>query len=89
MLAAALEGAGFARVRVRAVPSPLRLPSAAECVRFERESFGALHQMLAGLDAAQREAAWDEVLAELSRFESAEGFVGPCEMLVAVATKEA
>ena len=89
VLAAALEGAGFARVRVRAVPSPLRLPSAAECVRFERESFGALHQMLAGLDAAQREAAWDEVLEELSRFESAEGFVGPCEMLVAVATKEA
>ena len=73
----------------RAVPSPLRLPSAAECVRFERESFGALHQMMAGLDPAQREAAWDEVLAELSRFETAGGFVGPCEMLVAVATKEA
>jgi len=89
VLAAALEGAGFARVQVRAVPSPLRLPSAAECVRFERESFGALHQMMAGLDPAQREAAWDEVLAELSRFETAGGFVGPCEMLVAVATKEA
>ena len=89
VLAAAFEGAGFARVRVRAVPSPLQLPSAAECVRFERESFGALHQMMAGLDPAQREAAWDEVLAELSRFETAGGFIGPCEMLVAVATKEA
>jgi ubiquinone/menaquinone biosynthesis C-methylase UbiE len=89
VLAAALERAGFARVRVQAVPSPLRLPSAAECVRFQRESFGALHQMLAGLAPQEREAAWDEVLTELSRFETAEGFVGPCELLVAVGVKEA
>ena len=89
VLAAALERGGFGRVRVQAVPSPLRLPSAAECVRFERESFGALHQMLAGLAPSEREAAWEEVLAELSRFEGSEGFVGPCEMLVAVAVKEA
>ena len=33
------------------------MASAAECVRFERESFGALHQMLAGLDPAGQEAA--------------------------------
>jgi hypothetical protein len=30
-------------------------------VRFERESFGALHQMLAGLPAEQRPAVWDEI----------------------------
>ena len=33
-------------------------PSSADCVRFERESFGALHQMLAKLDVAGRDAAW-------------------------------
>ena len=31
-----------------------KLRSAAECVRFEQESFGALHQMLASLDEAGR-----------------------------------
>jgi SAM-dependent methyltransferase len=89
VLAGALERAGFARVRVRAMAAPLHLASAAECVRFERESFGALHQMLAGLAPSEREAAWSEVLQELSRFETADGFVGPCEMLVATGVREA
>lgn len=89
VLAAALEAAGFRRVQVRAVPSPLHLPSAAECVRFERESFGALHQMMAGLNEAQRAEAWAEVQRELERFEvPGQGFTGPCEMLVGVGTRE-
>jgi hypothetical protein len=69
------------------VPAPLRLPSAAECVRFERESFGALHQMLAGLDRPAREEAWEEIERELGRFEGPDGFEGPCELVVAAATK--
>jgi SAM-dependent methyltransferase len=83
----ALARAGFRDVGVETVPSPVRLPSAAECVRFERESFGALHQMLSGLPEPQREAAWDEITAELSRYEGPDGFVGPCEMLVAAGTR--
>ena len=47
VLAAAYAAAGFEDAEVRAVDAPLRFPSAAECVRFERESFGALHAMLA------------------------------------------
>jgi hypothetical protein len=69
------------------VPAPLRLASAAECVRFERESFGALHQMLAGLDETGREAAWTEIAETLAQFEGSSGFEGPCEMLVAAGTK--
>jgi hypothetical protein len=69
------------------VPAPLRLASAAECVRFERESFGALHQMLAGLDERGREAAWTEIAETLAQFEGSSGFEGPCEMLVAAGTK--
>ncbi len=42
--------AGFRDVQSQAVPAPVRIKTAAECVRFEKESFGALHQMLAGLD---------------------------------------
>lgn len=78
----ALRAAGFQDVQVEHIPSPLRLPTAADCVRFERESFGALHQMLAGLAEPDRAAAWDEIGRELARFDGPDGFVGPCEMLV-------
>jgi SAM-dependent methyltransferase len=87
VLEAALTRAGFSDVSVDAVPAPLRLPSAAECVRFERESFGALHQMLAGVAVEERPAVWDQIAAGLGRFETPQGFVGPCELLVAGATK--
>jgi len=87
VLEAAFAKAGFRDIEVRLVPSPLCLPSAAECVRFERESFGALHQMLAGVPEAERPSVWSEIEAELRAFEGAEGFVGPCEMVVAVGIK--
>src|SRR5262249_41792634 len=48
-LASALEHAGFSEVQTRMVSAPLRMASARECARFEREAFGALHQMLAAL----------------------------------------
>ncbi len=85
-LAQALSAAGFVDVDVRTVAAPLVCPTASDCVRFERESFGALHQMLAGLDEPGRGAAWSEILRRLQDFETADGFVGPCEMLVAVGT---
>ena len=82
-----LADAGFRDIAVEAVESPVRMESAAECVRFERESFGALHQMLAGLSEADRAAAWDEIGTALAEFEGPDGFVGPCEMLVVSATR--
>lgn len=87
MLESALVRAGFADVTVQAVPAPVRLASAAECVRFERESFGALHQMLAGVPAEQRPAVWEEIETALTRFQTPSGFVGPCELLVASAAR--
>ena len=84
---AAFAQAGIGEVTVTAVPSPVRLTSAAECVRFEQESFGALHQMLSGVDATQRAAAWQEIESALGQFEDADGFVGPCEMLVVSGTR--
>lgn len=82
-----LRRAGFNEVDVRAVPAPLHLDSAAECVRFERESFGALHQMLAGVEESERAAVWTDIEAALGRFETAAGFIGPCELLVGWGTK--
>ena len=86
-LADALREGGFRDVETRVVSAPLRLASAAECLRFERESFGALHQMLSGLDEDAREEAWDEIERELGRFEGPDGFVGECELVVAAGTK--
>jgi protein-L-isoaspartate O-methyltransferase len=79
----ALTAAGFNNVSLEAVNAPLRLPSAADCVRFERESFGALHQMLVGVPPGERQGVWDEIRDALAPFEGDGGFVGPCELLVA------
>jgi ubiquinone/menaquinone biosynthesis C-methylase UbiE len=88
VLAKALEQAGYRDVAVRKIDSPVRLPTAAECVRFERESFGALHQMMASLSEDERADTWQEIEQALLRFESpADGFVGPCEMLVGAGSR--
>ena len=88
VLARTLEQAGLRDVQVRKVDSPLRVPTAAECVRFERESFGALLQMMSGMGDDERAATWDEIESTLARFETKEqGFVGPCEMLVGSGTR--
>ena len=84
---AALATAGFRDIAVESVPSALRMTNAEECVAFERDSFGALHQMLAGLPAPERDAAWEEIHRAFAEFEGPDGFVGPCEMLVVSATR--
>ncbi len=86
-LEAAFRDAGFTDVEVRTVPSPVELPSAAECVRFERESFGALHQMMRTLSADEQDETWHRIEDELRQFELGGHFVGPCEMLVGAATR--
>lgn len=86
-LAATLERAGFRDVTVEKIDAPVRLPSAAECVRFERESFGALHQMMATLSDDERADTWREIESALEKFQGPSGFVGPCEMLAAVGVK--
>jgi SAM-dependent methyltransferase len=89
VIEAALERAGFTGIEVRRVDAPVLLSSTAEFVRFARESFGALHQMLAGLSEPEREEAWSEIVRELSRYETASGFEGPCELLVVAGTASA
>jgi SAM-dependent methyltransferase len=84
VLKRALSDAGFQDVEERVVAAPLRLSSAAECVRFERESFGALHQMLGGLAEVAQAGVWTEIEQALTRFEGADGFTGPCELVIAV-----
>lgn len=87
VLEEAYRRAGFRNIEIRVVDSPVRLSSAAECVQFERESFGALHQMMSGLSETERAETWAAVETELRKFEGAGGFTGPCEMLVGVGVK--
>lgn len=87
VLADAMRRAGFRDVESRVIPSPLRMASAAEYLRFARESFGALHQTLIGLPEEERASVWDEIEGELRQFEGPDGFTGPCEMIVAAGTK--
>lgn len=86
VIEAAYGGGGFSDLEVRRVDAPVRMASAAECVRFERESFGALHQMMVGLSRPEREEAWTEIEHELSQLETTDGFEGPCELMVSVGT---
>jgi len=87
VLEQAFIDAGFSDVRVKTVDAPIELDSAGECLRFEKESFGALHQMLSGLDDEQQQAAWTEIEQALGEFEANGRFVGPCELVLAVGTR--
>ena len=82
-----LAQAGFRDVAVRRGDSPVRLATATECGRFERESFGALHQMMAAMSDHERAETWQEIETALGAFVTGRGFVGPCEMLVGAGTK--
>jgi SAM-dependent methyltransferase len=78
----AFAKAGFPEVETRYAAAPLKMASATECVQFERESFGALQQMLGGLNEAEREEVWREIERELAKYEGPEGFDSPCEVIV-------
>jgi len=86
-LARRIADAGFRDVRVEKIDAPVRLTSALECLQFEQESFGALHQMLAGLSPGEQDNAWAEIEEALAQFERNGQFEGPCEMLVAAAVR--
>ena len=87
VLADLLHDAGFRNVCEKTLSAPLVLPSAADCVRFERESFGALHEMLKGLDVDEQSRVWAEIETALQAFESETGFSGPCELIVVAGQK--
>ena len=84
VLEEAYRRAGFRDIETRTMPAPVVMPTAADCVRFEQESFGALHQMLAGLSSAEQAETWTQIESELRQFEGPTGFEGPCEMIVGV-----
>jgi ubiquinone/menaquinone biosynthesis C-methylase UbiE len=84
----AYKKAGFHDIQIRVVAAPLHMTSASEYVRFARESFGALHQMLAGITSeAERQDVWNEIEQQSKQFEGAGGYEGPCELVIGIGVK--
>ena len=80
---ALFKKAGLSDIEALKIEAPVILDSAKDCLRFEKESFGALHQMVDGLDHEAKEAVWAEVERALDAFEQDGRFVGPCTMIAA------
>jgi hypothetical protein len=87
ILEQAFSQAGFKDIEVKTIAAPMRVASATECLQFEQESLGALHQMLSGLSDTEQDEAWNEIEEALGQFENDGKFEGPCEMLVVVGTR--
>jgi ubiquinone/menaquinone biosynthesis C-methylase UbiE len=87
VLESAFVRAGFRNVSVESTAAPLRMSSPQEYLRFAKESFGALHQMLSSLEPAARAAAWAEVATNVEMYAVNGEYVGPCELLIAVGEK--
>jgi SAM-dependent methyltransferase len=82
-----LTRTGFRDVQARRQLAPLRMSSADECVRFMKESFGNLHQIMSRLSEEDKASAWKEIRSQMGQFEIGGRFTGPCELVIASGTK--
>jgi len=84
LIDALFRQAGFARVATTAVMAPFRLPSVKDYLDFVRTSASPILQILGRLDETARDAAWAEIEAKLSAFNTPGGWEGPNELLLTV-----
>ncbi len=87
LLDALFSAAGFRDVATTVVQAPFRLPSASDYVHFVRSAGGPIQQILSGLAPPVAEAAWDEIAQRLDAFTTADGWVGPNELLLTSARR--
>lgn len=80
---------GFCHVATTKVSAPFRLPSAAEYLDFVRTSASPIVQILSALDDARRDAAWADIADKLGRFNTANGWEGPNELLLTAGQRPA
>lgn len=79
--------AGFCDVATTKVAAPFRLASARAYLDFVRTSAGPILQIMGRLDEAARQRAWDDMEAKLKRFDTANGWEGPNELLLTAARR--
>jgi len=81
------RAAGFRDVATTRLDAPFRLPAARAYLDFVRASASPIQQILAKLDAAAADAAWAEMEERLKVFGSADGWIGPNELLLTAARR--
>lgn len=82
LMADLLGRAGFVDITVRAVSAPMRLPSSRHYVEFVRSAGLPIVQLLAALPEAAQHGAWNDMAAQLARFDTPDGWQGPNALLL-------
>lgn len=81
-----LGKAGFGEFEVHEMALPIRMASAAECVRYLTDASPTLRGILSSSSAEERQEAWKEMEQVLSKFEGQAGFVVDHRVLIAAGT---
>jgi SAM-dependent methyltransferase len=82
VLAQLLGEAGFQSIQVTPLAAPFALASVDEYVAFLRAGASPVIELLRALPAARQADAWADIAAQLDRFTTAHGWVGPNELLL-------
>jgi ubiquinone/menaquinone biosynthesis C-methylase UbiE len=81
------RAAGFHQVATTAMAAPFKLPSAKHYLDFIKASAAPVVEILQRLEPAQRDAAWIDIEAKLSQFNTPSGWEGPNELLLTAARR--
>lgn len=81
------RNAGFKNVATTKLDAPFRLASASAYLEFVRASASPIQQILSKLEASAADAAWAEMEERLKIYETADGWVGPNELLLTAARR--
>ena len=82
LIDALFRQAGFRDVATTKVAAPMCLASARTYLDFIRTSAGPILQILGPLDEAAQQRAFDDMEEKLRRFDTADGWAGPNELLL-------
>ena len=86
LFAQLLHDAGFIDIEVKPLVAPFHLPTSRHYIDFVRNAGSPIMQILAGLTADEQLYAWRDMETQLNAFSTTDGWVGPHELLLGVAT---
>lgn len=84
---ALFQAAGFRNVASTALDAPFHLPTPRHYLDFIRASASPIQQILGRLTAEAAESAWAEMEERLGVFMTADGWIGPNELLLTAAQR--
>ncbi len=84
---ALFQAAGFRSVASTALDAPFHLPTARHYLDFVRASASPIQQILGRLSAEAAQSAWAEMEERLGVFMTADGWIGPNEVLLTAAQR--